>query len=127
MPDINSANAGALTGGGDMFGMFHDTPQARSFMEYLTTADAQAIWAARGGFIAANTDVPASVYASDSDRKAAEALQNASAFRFDGSDSMPGEMNQAFFDAMVRLASNPADIPAILADLDAVQDTAYGQ
>jgi alpha-glucoside transport system substrate-binding protein len=126
MPDINTEFAGALTGGGDMFGMFNDTPQARSFMEYLTSAEAQSIWAARGGYIAANTEVPADVYASESDRKAAEALQNASAFRFDGSDSMPGEMNSAFFSAMVRLASNPDDLESILADLDEVQDSAYG-
>ncbi|MEP7360343.1 MAG: extracellular solute-binding protein [Chloroflexota bacterium] len=126
MPDINSAYAGALTGGGDMFGMFHDTPQARSLMAYLTTVDAQSIWAARGGYISANTGVPSSVYKDDSDRKAATALQNASSFRFDGSDSMPGEMNQAFFDAMVALAANPADEDNILMSLDATQATAYG-
>jgi alpha-glucoside transport system substrate-binding protein len=125
MPDINSAYAGALTGGGDMFGMFHDTPQARSLMAYLTSADAQAIWAARGGFIAANTDVPSDVYKDDSDRKAATALQNASSFRFDGSDSMPGEMNSAFFTAMVNLASNPGDEDSILQTLDGVQASAY--
>lgn len=126
MPDINSAYSGALTGGGDMFGMFHDTPQARSLMEYLTSAEAQAIWAARGGYIAANTGVAADVYKDDSDRKAATALQNASAFRFDGSDSMPGEMNSAFFTAMVNLASNPGDLDSILQTLDGVQESAYG-
>jgi alpha-glucoside transport system substrate-binding protein len=126
MPDINPANAGALTGGGDMFGMFHDTPQAQSFMAYLTTPEAQAIWAARGGYIAANTNVPADVYASDSDRKAGEALANASAFRFDGSDSMPGEMNTAFFAAMVKLATDPTNLDSILQELDTVQASAYG-
>lgn len=127
MPDINTQFAGALTGGGDMFGMFHDTPQARSLMQYLTSAEAQAIWAARGGYIAANTDVAAAVYKDDSDRKAATALQDASAFRFDGSDSMPGEMNSAFFTAMVNLASNPDDLDTILQTLDEVQASAYGE
>ncbi|HUR16021.1 MAG TPA: extracellular solute-binding protein [Candidatus Limnocylindrales bacterium] len=127
MPDIDTAYAGALTGGGDMFGMFNDTPQARSLIQYLTTPEAQAIWAARGGYIAANTNVAADVYLSDSDRKAAEALQNASAFRFDGSDSMPGEMNTAFFSAMVELATDPANIDSILQELDTVQASAYGE
>jgi alpha-glucoside transport system substrate-binding protein len=126
MPDINASYAGALTGGGDMFGMFHSTPQAQSLMQYLTTAKAQSIWAARGGYIAANTGVTADVYASDSDRKAAQALQNASAFRFDGSDSMPGEMNTAFFAAMVKLATDPTNLDSILAELDTVQASAYG-
>jgi alpha-glucoside transport system substrate-binding protein len=127
MPDINTTYAGALTGGGDMFGMFNDTPQARSLMQYLTTPEAQEIWAARGGYIAANTNVPVDVYLSPSDQKAAEALQNASAFRFDGSDSMPGEMNSAFFSAMVELATDPANIDSILQQLDSVQATAYGE
>ncbi|MDQ3937349.1 MAG: ABC transporter substrate-binding protein [Chloroflexota bacterium] len=117
---------GALTGGGDMFGMFNDTPQARSLIEYLTTAEAQTIWASRGGFIAVNTGVPTSTYASDSDRKAAAALQEATAFRFDGSDLMPGEMNDAFFRAMVEVTANPGNLDAILQNLDDVQAQAYG-
>jgi alpha-glucoside transport system substrate-binding protein len=125
MPDINTEFAGALTGGGDMFGMFNDTPQARSLMEYLITPEAQQIWAERGGYIATNTDVPADAHSAASDRKAAEALQAASAFRFDGSDRMPGEMNSAFFSASVELASNPDDLDSILQELDSVQDAAY--
>jgi alpha-glucoside transport system substrate-binding protein len=125
MPDINPSYAGALTGGGDMFGMFNDTPQARSFIQYMLTADAQAIWAARGGFIAANKNVPASAYKDDSDRKAGEAVAHASAFRFDGSDQMPGAMNDAFFTAMVNLAANPDNIDSILQQLDSVQADAY--
>jgi alpha-glucoside transport system substrate-binding protein len=125
MPDIDPQYAGALTGGGDMFGMFNDTPQARSLMQWLVTAEAQQIWAERGGFIAANTDVPTEVYASPSDQKAAAALQEASAFRFDGSDQMPGEMNDAFFTAMVDFASNPGDIDTILQRLDQTQQQAY--
>jgi alpha-glucoside transport system substrate-binding protein len=127
MPDINPQYSGALVGGGDLFGMFNDTPQARSLIAYLITPEAQAIWAGRGGFIAANKNVPASAYIDDSDRKAGEAVANASAFRFDGGDAMPGEMKAAFFEAMVKLAANPGDIDTILADLDTIQESAYGQ
>ncbi|MDP8904053.1 MAG: extracellular solute-binding protein [Chloroflexota bacterium] len=115
----------ALTGGGDMFGMFNDTEQARSLMQYLITPQAQQIWAERGGFIAANINVPTDVYASESDRKAAAALQEASAFRFDGSDMMPGEMNDAFFRAMVEVTANPGNLDSILQGLDEVQSRAY--
>ena len=38
---------------------------------------------------------------------------------------MPGLMKSSFFDAMVKLASNPADIDAILAELDTIQGQAY--
>jgi len=125
MPDINTQFAGALTGGGDMLGMFHDTPQAQSLLQWLITPQAQAIWAARGGYIAANTGVPADVYKNDADRKAAEALEKASSFRFDGSDSMPGEMNTAFFKAIVDFVNDPTKLDSILASLDEVQASAY--
>jgi alpha-glucoside transport system substrate-binding protein len=125
MPQISSEFAGAITGGGDEFGMFTDTPQARSLLQYLITPEAQAIWAGRGGFIAANKNVPESTYKDASDRKAGQAVANATVFRFDGGDNMPGAMKAAFFDAMVKLASNPADIDSILADLDTVQAEAY--
>ncbi|HSL98407.1 MAG TPA: extracellular solute-binding protein, partial [Candidatus Deferrimicrobiaceae bacterium] len=41
MPDINPANAGALTGGGDLFGLFSDKAAAKDLIKYLVTADAQ--------------------------------------------------------------------------------------
>jgi alpha-glucoside transport system substrate-binding protein len=125
MPGINSEFAGAITGGGDEFGMFNDTPQARSLIEYLITPEAQAIWAGRGGFIAANRNVPESAYKDESDRKAGAAVAAATVFRFDGGDNMPGLMKSSFFDAMVQLASNPADIDSILANLDTIQAQAY--
>ena len=127
MPTINSEFAGAITGGGDEFGMFNDTPQARSLIQYLITPEAQAIWAGRGGYIAANKNVPESAYKDASDKKAGAAVANATVFRFDGGDNMPGAMKAAFFDAMVELASNPADIDSILAELDSVQEQAYDE
>ena len=125
MPDIDPQYAGAVTGGGDLFGMFNDTEQARSLIEYLVSAEAQEIWAGRGGFIAANTEVPLEAYADEPSRKAAETLQRSTGLRFDGSDSMPGEMNEAFFRAMVDFAQNPGNLDQILQTLDEVQQDAY--
>lgn len=125
MPDIDPEYSGAVTGGGDLFGMFNDTPQARSLIEYLVTPEAQEIWAARGGFIAANTEVPTDVYGDEPSKKAAETLQETTGLRFDGSDSMPGAMNDAFFGAMVDFAQNPENLDSILQELDTVQADAY--
>ncbi len=41
-PTMNPAYAGAVEGSGDLFGMFNDTPQAKSLIAYLTTPEAQA-------------------------------------------------------------------------------------
>ena len=70
-PDIDPANAGGVTGGGDLFGMFNDTPQARSLIQYLLTPEAQEIWVKRGGFISANKNVPLDSYPDEASKASA--------------------------------------------------------
>jgi len=124
-PDINPSFAGGVTGGGDLFGMFNDTPQARSLIQYLLTPEAQQIWVEKGGFISANKNVPVDAYPDEISKKSAEILANAQTFRFDASDLMPSEMNKAFFKSIVDLAQNPDSLDTILAQLDEVQAGAY--
>lgn len=126
-PDINEEYAGSVVGAGDLIGMFNDTPEARSLLEYLLTPEAQQIWVERGGFISAHSEVPLDAYPDEQSRKAAESLQEAEVFRFDGSDQFPGAMNDAFFQAVVAFAQNPGDLDSILQNLDEVQADAYSQ
>ena len=126
-PDINDEFGGAVTGGGDLVGMFNDTPQARSLIDYLLTPEAQQIWVERGGFISANDGVPLDAYPDETSAKSAEILQNAETFRFDGSDQFPGAMNDAFFLAVVRFAGDQSQLDAILEELDTVQADAYSE
>ncbi len=124
-PTMNPAYAGAVEGSGDLFGMFNDTPQAKSLIAYLTTPEAQAIWVGRGGALSANKQVTA--YPNDILKKAAEALVNAKTFRFDGGDNMPQAMNDAFFKAIVSYAQDPSKLDSILSNLDSVQASSYTQ
>jgi len=126
MPDINEQFAGAITGAGDLFGMFNDTEQARSLVQYMLTPEAQQIWVERGGFISGNRNVPLDAYPDETSRRSAEILQEAQTFRFDGSDQFPGAMNEAFFSAVVRFATDQSQLDAILSELDTVQADAYG-
>lgn len=114
-----------VTTAGDLFGMFRDTPQSRSLMQYLTTAEAQQIWVERGGALSANSAVPVSAYPDDTSRKIAEILNNADVVRFDAGDKMPAQMGRAFFGAILDYIQNPANLDQILADLDDVQAEAY--
>lgn len=123
MPEINSQYAGALTGGGDLVGLFSDKPAAQDLLRYLVSAEAQQIWADRGGFVSANTQV--TTYPTAVEQKSADAIHDATVFRFDGGDLMPGTMKAAFFSAMVQFAENQGNLDQILADLDAVQAEAY--
>ena len=122
-PDIDSKYAGAVTGAGDLFGMFKDTPQARALIKYLTTPQAQAIWVKRGGALSANkqvTDYPDKISADS-----AKALTSAGVFRFDASDLMPEAMNQAFWKAVLDYVNDPSKLDSILTSLDKVQADSY--
>src|SRR5674476_815834 len=112
--------------GGDLFGMFNDTPQAQALMEYLVTAEAQQIWVERGGALSANQEVALDLYPDDTSRRSAEFLVGSDVVRFDGSDKMPAEMSEAFMGAVLEYVQNPGNLDSILENLDGVQESAYG-
>ena len=122
-PDINPQYAGALEGAGDLFGMFHDTPQAKALMKYLVTPEAQAIWVGIGGALSANKQV--TNYPDDVAKRSAEALVNAKIFAFDASDLMPTAMNDAFWKGVTDYTQHPDKLDSILQSLDQTQADAY--
>jgi alpha-glucoside transport system substrate-binding protein len=122
-PDIDSKYSGAVEGAGDLFGMFHDTPAAKSLMKYLVTADAQDIWVKAGGALSANKN--AKSYPDDISKRSADILANAKSFVFDASDGMPTAMNDAFWKGMVALTNGSRSVDQVLSDLDAAQKDAY--
>jgi alpha-glucoside transport system substrate-binding protein len=122
-PDIDPANAGAVEGAGDLFGMFHDTEAAKSLMKYLVTAPAQDIWVKKGGALSANKNAVS--YPDDIAKRSAALLTNAKIFVFDASDLMPTAMNAAFWKAMLDYVDDPSRLDAILGELDKVQADAY--
>lgn len=122
-PDINTQYTGAVEGAGDLFGMFHDTEEAKSLMKYLVTAAAQDIWVKAGGALSANKN--AKSYPDDISKRSAELLANAKSFVFDASDLMPKAMNDAFWTAMLKVTKDPGTLDSVLADLDKTQETAY--
>jgi alpha-glucoside transport system substrate-binding protein len=115
-PAIDERYANDVTGAGDLFGMFRDTPQARSLINYLVTPEAQSIWVARGGALSVNTNVTS--YPDDISRRAAEILTSANRFRFDASDLMPEQLNEAFLQGVVEYTRDPAALESILQRLD---------
>jgi alpha-glucoside transport system substrate-binding protein len=122
-PDINTQYTGAVEGAGDLFGMFHDTPAAKSLMAYLVTAPAQDIWVKIGGALSANKN--AADYPDDISKRSAAILTNAKIFAFDASDLMPTAMNDAFWKGIVAYIKDPSQLDTILANLDKTQTDAY--
>jgi alpha-glucoside transport system substrate-binding protein len=125
LPDINGRFAGAHVVVGDALSMFHDTPQARKLIQYLTTSDAQVIWVKRGGKLSPNAKTPLDAYPDPLSRERAQILVNTQVARYDATDSMPGAMKFAAWKALLSFVSNQNNLDKILAGLDKVQQTAY--
>jgi alpha-glucoside transport system substrate-binding protein len=116
--------AAPLLVAGDLFGMFNDTPQARALIDWLTTPEAQEIWAERGGHLSPNVEVDPSVYPDPVSQQMAEALSGAEV-RFDASDMMPEAVNNAFWSGILNYVSDPGSLDTILQDIESTAEGAY--
>jgi alpha-glucoside transport system substrate-binding protein len=91
-----------VLGGGTLFAVFSENPVATAFIEFLKTPAAHELWMAQSGFTTPHTGVNMDAYADDTRRKMGQILLDATTFRFDGSDLMPGAIGAgAFWTAMV--------------------------
>lgn len=120
----------AVVGGGDLFLQFKDSPAADAFLEYLTTAEAAEIWAARGGFSSPNKNIDLGVYPDEITRTTAGALSEADVFRFDMSDLQPsafgGTPGAGLFKHFTDFVANPDDIDGITEKMEADAAKAFG-
>ena len=103
LPPIDEENQGRpVLGAGDLLSAMQDRPEVRAVMRWLATGESTRGWLEQGGFVSPHKDTPLSWYPTDVDRGYAEILQNATTFRFDASDLMPGQVGTgAFWTGMV--------------------------
>ena len=91
-----------VLGGGTMFAVLNDNPAAMAFIEFLKTPAAHEIWMSQKGFLTPHLGVNPDAYGDETLKKMGEILANATTFRFDGSDLMPGAIGAgAFWTGMV--------------------------
>jgi alpha-glucoside transport system substrate-binding protein len=94
-----------VLGAGTMFSVMTDNPAAVEFVKFLETPIAHEIWMAQTGFLTPYKGVNTEVYGDPTLRKMGDILLNATTFRFDGSDLMPGAIGAgAFWTGMVDYA-----------------------
>ena len=77
---------------GDIMAMFNDRPEVRALMEYFTTPQSANGWLETGGALATHKTATPEMYGVDLERGIAELVSQATSFRFDASDLMPGEV-----------------------------------
>lgn len=86
-----------VLGGGTLFAITKDSQAAQAFVHYLETKEAHEIWMGLTGFLTPHTGVDTAKYANDTLRGLGQILLNATTFRFDGSDLMPGAVGAGSF------------------------------
>lgn len=86
-----------VLGAGTLAFMMKDTEAGRAFIEWLKTPIAHEVWMAQTGFVTPHKGVNVDLYGSDALKKQGEILANATTFRFDGSDLMPGAVGAGSF------------------------------
>jgi alpha-glucoside transport system substrate-binding protein len=86
-----------VLGAGTLAFITKDGEGARAFIEWLKTPIAHEVWMAQSGFLTPLKTVNADLYGSESLKKQGEILLNATTFRFDGSDLMPGAVGAGTF------------------------------
>ncbi|MGR3823171.1 MAG: ABC transporter substrate-binding protein [Salipiger marinus] len=98
MPAYEGRDLGKpVLGAGTLAFITKDSPGARAFIEFLQTPIAHEIWMAQSGFLTPFKGANADTYGSEPLRKQGEILLDATTFRFDGSDLMPGAVGAGSF------------------------------
>jgi len=119
LPPIDSAYGKPVLGAGDIYAMFNDRPEVRAVMQYFSTGESVKGWIEAGGAISPHKDSNLDWYGDPVTRKVAEVLQNATAFRFDGSDLMPGAVGAgSFWKSMTDYVSGAIDEDTALKQID---------
>ncbi|NES19034.1 MAG: carbohydrate ABC transporter substrate-binding protein [Symploca sp. SIO3E6] len=97
LPSLKKELGVPLLVGGEIVGIFNDTPEVQALVEYLTTAEPHEIFVSKGGYISPHKQINLEAYPDDVTKRQAEILAQAEVVRFDGSDMMPGAVGTGTF------------------------------
>jgi alpha-glucoside transport system substrate-binding protein len=88
-----------VLGGGDLAAAFNDSEDTKTVLEALFTSEFGAVWGGSEGseFLSPYPDFDTSGYSNEVTGEIAGLITEADAFRFDGSDLMPGQVGAGSF------------------------------
>jgi alpha-glucoside transport system substrate-binding protein len=104
---------------GDIMAMFNDRPEVQALMEYFTTPESASGFLQAGGALAAHQTATPDMYGAELEKGIATLVQDATVFRFDASDLMPGEVGAgSFWKGMTDYVSGAAKLDTVLKEID---------
>jgi alpha-glucoside transport system substrate-binding protein len=110
-----------VLGGGDLAAAFNDDENTKTVLEALYTSDFGAVWAGSEGseFLSPYPDFDGSAYSNEVTAEIANLITEADAFRFDGSDQMPGQVGAGtFWTEMTAWVSGQTDLETALQNIE---------
>jgi len=120
LPPVDPAYGKPFLVAGDLIAMFNDRPEVRALMEYFTTPNSASGWLEGGGAIAAQQTATQDMYGSDLDWGVSQLVAQATSFRFDGSDLMPGEVGAgSFWEHISSYVAGSEDLDTAMKAIDA--------
>ena len=110
-----------ILGGGDFMALFSaDNADAATVLAAIASPDFGANSAQSGAWLSPYVEFDTSQYANETLTQIADLATTADTFRFDGSDSMPGEVgNGTFWTGMVEWLSGQKDLDTVLDEIEA--------
>jgi alpha-glucoside transport system substrate-binding protein len=119
-PPVDEAYGKPFLVAGDVMVMFNDRPEVRALMEYFTVPESASGFLEGGGALAAHQTATPDMYGVDLEAGIAELVAEATSFRFDGSDLMPGEVGTgSFWEQISSYVAGSIDLDTALQEIDA--------
>ena len=112
-----------VLGAGTLFAITKDSPAARAFIDFLKTPIAHEVWMAQKGFLTPHMHVNVDTYSDHTLKSMGEILLNATTFRFDGSDLMPGAIGAGVFWTGMVDYTGGSEASDVAASIQATWDT----
>ncbi len=111
-----------VLGGGDLAGAFNDNEATKTVLQALFSPDFGQVWAGEvnNEFVSPYSTFDNSKYISETVANVASAVAGADAFRFDGSDLMPGQVGSgSFWTEMTAWVTEQETLDQALKNIDA--------
>lgn len=111
-----------VLGGGDLVAAFNDDEATATVLEAILSPEFGSTWATIEGneFVSPYATFDSSAYISETVANVASAVAEADAFRFDGSDLMPGQVGSgSFWTEMTAWVTGQRDLQTALENIDA--------
>lgn len=86
-----------VLGAGTLATITKDSPEAHAFIDFLQNPISNEVWMAQSGFLSTLKSANVETYGNETLRKEGQILLDATTFRFDGSDLMPGAIGAGSF------------------------------